>query len=87
MTTEKTATPFAMPAMCKAMFAKSGKSGFSMAALVPSLVLIGIGVLVLIYPQILAWIIAAVMIMMGLGFLFMIGAMRKLGAQLHDRTV
>ncbi len=96
MTTENTAPPFAMPTMCKALFGqsarsgqftKSGQSGFTMVALIPSLVLIGIGVLVLIYPQILAWIIAAVMIMMGLGFLFMVGAMRKLGARLHDRTV
>jgi len=71
--TETTACP--MSTMCKGM---TGKSGSGMVILIPGLVLIGLGVLVLFQPQILAWLIALVMIMMGIGVLFMANMMRKI---------
>jgi len=68
-----------MAAMCKGMV---GKSTSGMVIMIPGLVLIGLGVLVLFQPQILAWLIAIVMIMMGAGFLFMGNMMRKFGARM-----
>ena len=68
-----------MAAMCKGMV---GKSTSRMVIMIPGLALIGLGVLVLFQPQILAWLIAIVMIMMGAGFLFMGNMMRKFGARM-----
>lgn len=77
--TSKPACP--MAAMCKGM---AGKSTSGMVIMIPGLVLIGLGVLVLFHPQILAWLIAIVMILMGTGFLFMANMMRKFGARLDS---
>ena len=52
-----------------------------MVIMIPGLVLIGVGVLVLFQPQILAWLIAILMIVMGIGVLFMANVMRKFGAR------
>ena len=74
--TSKPACP--MSAMCKGMV---GKSTSGMVIMIPGLVLIGVGVLVLFQPQILAWLIAILMIVMGIGVLFMANVMRKFGAR------
>jgi len=70
-----------MSAMCKGM---AGKPFSGMGMMIPGLVLIGGGVLVLFQPQILAWLIAILMIMMGVGLLFMASMMRKPGTQAND---
>jgi len=80
MTETQSATACPMSAMCKGMAAKPGAS---MVAWLPGLVMIGLGVLVIFYPQVLAWIVAALMIMMGLGVIFMAGMMKKFGARMH----
>ena len=67
-----------MAAMCKGMV---GKSTSRMVIMIPGLVLIGVGVLVLFQPQILAWLIAILMIVMGVGVLFLGNMMRKFGAR------
>jgi hypothetical protein len=54
-------------------------------SIIPGFVLIGIGILVLFKPQILAWLIAVVMIMMGVGLLFMANMMRRFGARFDSR--
>ncbi len=73
--TSKPACP--MNTMCKGMV---GKSTSGMVMMIPGLVLIGVGVLVLFQPQILAWLIAILMIVMGAGVLFLGNMMRKFGA-------
>ena len=65
--------------MCKGV---AGKSTSGMVLMIPGLILIGVGVLVLVQPQILAWLIAILMIMMGIGVLFMANMMRRLGARM-----
>ena len=77
--TEATSNPRCpMSAMCRGM---TGKSISGMVIMIPGLVLIGVGVLVLFQPQILAWLIGILMIVMGIGVLFMANVMRKLGAR------
>ena len=71
-----------MSAMCKGM---AGKPYSGIGGMIPGLVLIGIGILVLLKPQILAWLIAILMIMMGVGLLFMANMMRRFGAQENSR--
>ncbi len=67
-----------MSAMCKGM---ANKPHFGMGMMIPGLVLIGVGVLVLFHTEILAWLVAILMIMMGVGLLFMANMMRKFGIQ------
>ena len=71
-----------MGAMCKGM---AGKPFSRMGMMIPGLVLIAIGILVLFKPQILAWLIAVVIIMMGIGLLFMANMMRRFGARFDGR--
>ncbi len=77
--TEATSSPTCpMSAMCRGM---AGKSISGMVSMIPGLVLIGFGALVLFQPQILAWLIAILMIVMGIGVFFMANVMRKFGAR------
>ena len=71
-----------MSTMCKGM---ADKPFSRIGMMIPGLVLIGIGILVLYQPQILAWLIAVVIIMMGVGLLFMANMMRRFGARIDSR--
>ena len=55
-----------------------------MVTMIPGVILIGFGVLVLFQPQILAWLVAILMIMMGIGALLMANMMRKFGARMNS---
>ena len=55
---------------------------FSGTALVlPGLVLIALGILVVIYPLILAWLVAAALVLFGILMLIMARFIRKIGAR------
>jgi UPF0716 family protein affecting phage T7 exclusion len=71
-----------MSGMCKGM---GGQPGSGMVVILPGFVLIGVGLLVLFQPQILAWLIAFLMIMMGVGLLFMAKMFHKRGTQTDSR--
>ena len=71
-----------MSDMCKGM---GGQPGSGMVVILPGFVLIGVGLLVLFQPQILAWLIAILMIMMGVGLLFMASMLRKFGTRRDSR--
>ncbi len=71
-----------MSDMCERM---GGKPGSGTAMILPGLVLICVGLLVLFQPQILAWLIAFLMIMMGVGLLFMANMLHKHGTQTDSR--
>ncbi len=76
-------TPMPMCPMaetCKAMM-KKPLSGFSM--IVPGIVLIVLGVVVIIEPRILAWLVAIALIVMGLVILMLARFMRKIGRRFH----
>ena len=78
---ERTPTPLQMCPMadtCKGMMSKP----FSGTAVVlPGLVFIGLGILVVIYPLILVWLVAAALILVGAMMLMMAGFVRKIGTR------
>jgi len=75
--TERTPMPMCpMAGACKTMMEKRG-SGFTM--LIPGIVLILLGIAVIIMPQILAWLIALALIMMGVAMLVVATFMRRIG--------
>jgi len=72
-------TPMSMCPMaetCKGMMEKPG-SGVWM--LTPGLLLLVLGAMIILYPQILAWLIAIALIIMGIAALVMTNIMRGIG--------
>ena len=72
--------PMAM--MCKGM---TEKRGAVLWMLVPGLVFIALGVAIVLYPKILVWLAAILLIAMGVAMLMMAGVMRNFGNRMHDR--
>ncbi len=71
-----------MSGVCRGM---GSEPGSGIAVIIPGLVLICVGLLVLFQPQILAWLVALFMIMMGVGLLFMAGMLRRFGTNSDSR--
>jgi uncharacterized membrane protein HdeD (DUF308 family) len=70
-----------MASMCRGMSEKPPSLGLTMT---PGVVLILIGIVVLLEPKVLAWLVALVTIIMGV-FLLMIAAwIRRMTARLRD---
>ncbi len=67
---------------CKGMMEKSGSGSWMF---VPGILFIGLGVLIIIYPQILAWLMAIALIVMGIAMLMMVRFMRGIGRRLHTQ--
>jgi Flp pilus assembly protein TadB len=72
-----------MAETCKGMMAKPG-SGFWM--ILPGVVFIALGVAIIVFPQILVWLVAFALIGMGLGMLIMMNFMRNVGKRLQNRA-
>lgn len=73
-----------MAKTCRGMMEKPG-SGFWM--IIPGLVFIALGVAIILYPQILVWLVAIVLIVMGLAMLLMVNFVRSIGKRvrgMHD---
>lgn len=70
-----------MAKMCEGMMRRRG-SGLWM--IVPGIVFIAVGVLVILYPQILAWLVAIALIIMGCAMLMMINFMRLSSKRMHN---
>ena len=69
-------TPMSMCPMaetCKGMMQKPGSGSWMM---IPGILFIALGVLVVLYPQILAWLIAIAFIVVGIAMLMMTKFMR-----------
>lgn len=69
-----------MAGACRVM---AEKPRFGLVLMVPGLAFIMLGVVVLIEPQILAWLVATALIVMGIGMLVMAGFMRSMGRRLQ----
>ena len=65
-----------MAEKCKGMM---DKPGYGLWMMLPGVALIAVGVLIILYPQILAWLVAAALICMGIGMLMMMNFMRSIG--------
>ena len=72
-----------MSGMCRKMMEKPG-TGLWMV--IPGLLFIALGILIFIYPKVLAWFVAIALIVMGVGMLMMINFMRGFGKEIHNRT-
>jgi len=60
-------------------------SGFWM--IIPGLVFIALGVAIILYPKILVWLVAIVLIVMGLAMLLLVNFVRNIGRRVrgtHD---
>lgn len=71
-----------MAETCKGVMQKPGSSFWM---LVPGLIFIALGVSIILYPQILAWLVAIALILMGFAMLMMANFMRGIGRRFQDR--
>ena len=79
---EITAMPMCpMAETCKGMMEKPS-SRFWM--IIPGLVFIVLGVAIILYPQILAWLVAIALIVMGVAMLMMVNFMRGIGKRFQS---
>ena len=69
-----------MAETCKGMMEKPG-SGLWM--MIPGILFIALGVLIILYPQILAWLIAIALVAMGIAMLMMIKFRRGIGRRIQ----
>lgn len=69
-----------MASMCKGF---AGKPPSRVFLMIPGVVLILVGVLILLQPKVLIWLIAGVSILLGVLFLLMVNFIRKVGNQLR----
>ena len=68
-----------MAEACKGMMEKPG-SGLWM--MVPGILFIALGVIIILFPQILAWLIAIALVFMGIAMLMMTRFMRGMGKRI-----
>ena len=71
-----------MAAACKGM---TEKSGTRLWMVVPGLIFVALGIAIILYPQILVWLVAIGLIVMGLVMLIMVNFMRSFGKRAHNR--
>lgn len=70
-----------MAKVCKGM---TEKRGTSLLMIVPGLIFVALGIAVILYPQILVWLVAIALIVMGLAMLMMFNYMRRFGKRIHN---
>lgn len=76
-----------MPAcpMAGACMKMTEGKGTSMWMIVPGVILIALGVAIILYPQILVWLAATALIVMGLAMLMMVNFMRNFGKRIRSK--
>ena len=78
---EQTPTPLKMCPMAETCEGMMKKPFSGTAVVLPGLVFIGLGVLVVIYPLILVWLVAAALVLVGAMMLMMAGFVRRIGTR------
>lgn len=71
-----------MAKACKGMMEKPRTS---LWMIVPGLFFVALGIAIILYPQILVWLVAIALIVMGLAMLMMVNFMRSFGKRIHNR--
>ena len=69
-----------MAETCKGMMEKPSTS---LWMIVPGLVFIVLGIAIILYPQILAWLVSLALIVVGLAMLAMVSFMRRMGKRVQ----
>ena len=77
-TTQMSTCPMAKA--CRGMMARPGSGLWTM---IPGILFIALGLLIVLYPQILAWFIAIALVVMGMAMLMMSKFMRSIGKRIH----
>jgi uncharacterized membrane protein HdeD (DUF308 family) len=75
-------TPMSMCPMAEACKGMIEKPGSSLWMMIPGILFIALGVLIILYPQILAWLVAIVLVVMGIAMLTMTRFMRGIGKRI-----
>ncbi len=69
-----------MAETCKGMMEKPSTS---LWMIVPGLVFVVLGIAIILYPQILAWLVSLALIVVGLAMLTMVSFMRRIGKRVQ----
>ena len=69
-----------MAKTCKGMMEKPGSGMWMM---IPGVLFIALGVLIILYPQILAWFVAIALVVVGIAMLMMTKFMRGIGKRVQ----
>lgn len=70
-----------MAETCKGMIEKPGSSYWM---IVPAIILIFLGVAIIVYPQILTWLVAIALIVLGGAMIMMVNFMRGIGKKMKN---
>lgn len=73
-----------MARACKGMAAKPGAR---LWMVVPGLFFVALGIAIILYPQILVWLVAVALIVMGVAMMMMASFMRSFGERVHNKPV
>lgn len=73
--------PTAMCSMSKMCMGMMGKRPSGLLLMLPGILLIAVGALIVIEPQILVWLLAAGSVLLGIMLLLMAGLIRGMGTQ------
>ena len=71
--------------MAKACKGMTDKRSTSLWMIVPGLIFVALGIAIILYPQILVWLVAIALIVMGLAMLMMVNFMRSFGKRIHNK--
>ena len=69
-----------MAETCKGMMERPGTS---LWMIIPGLVFVVLGIAIIVYPQILAWLVSLALIVVGLSMLAMVSFMRRMGKRVQ----
>jgi len=69
-----------MAETCKGMMERPGTS---LWMIIPGLVFVVLGIAIIVYPQILAWLVSLALIVVGLALLAMVSFMRRMGKRVQ----
>lgn len=73
-----------MARACKGM---AEKPGTRLWMVVPGLIFVALGITIVLYPQILVWLVAVALIVMGVAMMMMASFMRSFGERVHNKPV
>lgn len=78
------ATPMPMCPMAETCKGMMEKPFSGLVLIIPGIVFIVLGVLIVIDPRILVWLVAVLFVVMGIMMLVMANFVRKIGARMHS---
>ncbi len=78
----QTPTPMQMCPMAETCGAMMSKPFLSTALVLPGLIFIALGILVVVYPLVLVWLVAAALVLFGIIMLIIATLIRKIGSRL-----